>query len=85
VTVRLPSGSKKLSVFEALLLKERDLAFSGDWRARRTIFELGRWALPEDLLEEAGVSPAIDNETDRAILEWFEEELRHKDRQKGAR
>ena len=82
VTVRLPNGSKKLSVFEALLLKERDLAFSGDWRARKTILELGRWALPDDLLEEAGVGPISDPETDRAIVEWFQEEVRQKERQK---
>jgi len=82
VTVRLPGGSRKLTVFEALLLRERDLAFSGDWRARKTMLELGRWALPDDVLEEAGVAPATDPETDRAILEWFEEEVRQQERQK---
>lgn len=82
VTVRLPSGSKKLSVFEALLLKERDLAFSGEWRARKTMLELGRWALPEDVLEDAGISPSTSAETDRAILDWFEEEVREKERQR---
>jgi len=82
VTVRLPSGPKRLSIFEALLLKERDLAFSGDWRARKTMLELGRWALPEDALDEAGVAPATDPETDRAILEWFEEEVRQSEQQK---
>ena len=83
VTVRLPTGPKKLTVFEALLLKERDLAFSEDWRARKTMLELGRWALPEDVLEEAGVAPSADTETDRAILAWFEDEVRQKDQQKG--
>ena len=81
VMVRLPSGSKRLTIFEALLLKERDLAFSGEWRARKTMLELGRWALPDDVLEEAGVAPVTDPETDRAIVEWFEEEVRQKDRQ----
>jgi hypothetical protein len=83
ITVRLPTGQKRLSVFEALLLKERDLAFSGDWRARKTILEFGRWALPEDMLEDVGVAPASDAEADRAILEWFEEEVREKERQKS--
>lgn len=83
VTVRLPSGPKKLTVFEALLLKERDMAFSGDWRARKTMLELGRWSLPDDVLEDSGVAPATDPETDRAIIEWFEDEVRYKDRHKG--
>jgi len=82
VTVRLPGGPRKLTVFEALLLRERDLAFSGDWRARKTMLELGRWALPDDVLEDAGVAPATDPETDRAIVEWFEEEVRQQERQK---
>lgn len=82
VTVRLPSGPKKLTVFEALLLKERDMAFSGDWRARKTMLELGRWSLPDDVLEDAGIAAATDPETDRAIIEWFEEEVRHKERHK---
>ena len=82
VTVRLPSGSKKLSVFEALLLRERDMAFAGDWRARKTLLELARWALPDDVLEEAGITPSTDSETDRAILEWFEEEVRQKEQTK---
>ena len=82
VTVRLPSGSEKLTVFEALLLRERDMAFAGDWRARKTLLELARWALPEDVLEEAGITPSTDSETDRAILEWFEEEVRQKEQRK---
>lgn len=85
VRVRLPSGSKTLSVFEPLLLQERDMAFSKDWRARKTMLELGRWALPEDALEEAGVKPATESETDQAILEWFEEEVRQKEKQKKKR
>ena len=78
VTVRLPSGPKRLTVFEALVLKERDLAFSGEWRARKTMLELGRWALPEDMLDEVGVPPVTDTEIDRAILDWFEDEIRQK-------
>ena len=80
VSVRLPSGPRKISVFEALYLKERDLAFSGDWRARKTMLELGRWALPEEVVEEAGLRPVTDSEADRAILDWFEEEVRRKHR-----
>jgi hypothetical protein len=83
VTVRLPSGPKRMSVFEALVLKERDLAFNGDPRARKTMLELARWALPEDLLEDTGVVPATDSDVDRAILEWFEDEVRQKEHGKG--
>lgn len=79
VTVRLPSGPKRLSVFEALVLKERDLAFNGDPRARKTMLELARWALPEETLEDAGASPITDSDVDRAILDWFEDEVRQKE------
>lgn len=83
VSVRLPTGPRKISAFEALYLKERDLAFSGDWRARKTMLELGRWALPEDVVAEAGLRPVTDSEVDRAILDWFEEDIRRKPRKKG--
>lgn len=83
VSVRLPTGPRKISVFEALYLKERDLAFSGDWRARKTMLELGRWALPEEVVEEAGLQPVTDSEADRAILDWFEEEVRQSKRKRG--
>ena len=69
-------------MYLALLLQERDLAFQKDWRARRALLDIGRWALAEDILEEAGVSPANDEETDRAIIEWFEQEIRLKELQK---
>lgn len=82
VKIRMPSGQKNVPVFLALLLQERDLAFQKDWRARKTMLEIGRWALPEDVLEEAGVSPVTDPETDRAIIAWFEEEIRLKELQK---
>ena len=85
VTIRMPSGQKNVPVFLALLLQERDLAFQKDWRARKTMLEIGRWSLPEDVLEEAGVSPANDPETDRAIISWFEEEVRLRELQKKDR
>lgn len=83
ISVRLPTGPRKISMFEALILKERDLAFSGDRYARKTMLELGRWALPEDVLVEAGLQPVTDSETDRVILDWFEEEVRQKKRKRG--
>jgi hypothetical protein len=83
VKVRLPTGQRTLTVFQALLMKERDLAFSGDWRARKTMIELGRWALPEDVLQEAGVPAETSTETDQAILAWFEEEARQKQPREG--
>jgi hypothetical protein len=81
VTIRTPGGQRKVPMYLALLLQERDLAFQKEWRARKAMLEIGRWALAEDILEEAGVSTANDEETDRAIIEWFEEEIRLKELQ----
>jgi hypothetical protein len=77
ISVRTPKGKRKIDYFEVLLLKERQLAMDGDWRARRTLLELGMKMLPND--EEGNPDVAIDQpftETDQQILEWFESELR---------
>jgi hypothetical protein len=58
-----------------LVLKERELALQGDWRARKTMLELGRWAMPEEVVEEAGLAPPEASEADRSIIEWFESEV----------
>ncbi len=81
VKVRTPQGVRKVTFFETLLIKERELAIQGDWRARKTMLEIGRWSMPEDVVEDLGVSLAEPSEADRAVLEWFEAELRERDRQ----
>ncbi len=73
--IRDGGRTRKASMFEALLLKELQMAFDGDWRARRTVLELGHWALPEaDPVKSVAAS---SDETDRAILKWFEDEIRN--------
>jgi hypothetical protein len=77
ISVRTPKGKRKIDYFEVLLLKERQRAMDGDWRARRTLLELGMKMLPND--EEGNPDLAIDEpftETDQQILDWFEGELR---------
>lgn len=82
--IRTAKGTKKVSIFHALLMKELELATKGDWRARKTILELGRLALPEespDAVREADQPPGA---ADEAILDWFEGEVRERDRQASA-
>jgi hypothetical protein len=76
---------KKATVFEALVMKERAAAFAGDWRARNTMFALGRWALIDRDDEQGDVAtPAVTatgglTETGKAILDWFAHEVRSND------
>ena len=75
-TIRDGGVTRKVSLYHALLLKEVQAAFAGDWRARRTGLELGRWALPEEDASLPSGSPTEQSATDQAILEWFEGELK---------
>lgn len=75
-TIRDGGRTRKVSLFQALLLKEVQAAFEGDWRARNTILSLGRWALPEEDPVPAAASASEQSATDRAILEWYEGELK---------
>ena len=74
--------SRKMTVFEALVKKERAAAFAGDWRARNTMFTLARWALVDRDDEQTNVeTPAVTaagelTDTGQAILDWFAEEVR---------
>lgn len=81
--IRTAKGKKKVSVYEALLQKELQYASQGDWRARKTLIELGRWALPEENPETARHIAGPPSEVDQAILDWFANEVRAKDEQKG--
>lgn len=74
-TIKDGGVTRKVSLYHALLLKEMERALAGDWRARKMILELGRWALPEEDPFTSASSP-VNEATDQAILEWFEEEVR---------
>ena len=74
-SVREGGRSRRITRYHALLLKELQMAFDGDWRARRTIIELGRWALLEDNPLAAKPAQPGSNATDEAILAWFEAEV----------
>jgi hypothetical protein len=76
VTVREGGRPKKVTLFDALLLKEVEMAFNGDWRARNNVFALGRWALPEEDPIAATTSLLEQSETDRTVLAWFEGEVK---------
>ena len=77
-TIRDGGRLRKVSLFQALLLKEVQAAFEGDWRARATVLALGRWALPDEELAPAAASASEQSATDRAVLDWFEAELKAK-------
>jgi len=78
MTIRDDGRKCKVSRYQALLLKEVQMAFGGDWRARRTVLEYGRWALPEESPQAPGDAAAEVSKTDDAILQWFEGEVRSK-------
>lgn len=75
-TIRDRGRPKKVTLFDALLLKEVELAFGGDWRARNNVFAFGRWALPEEDPVAATTSLLEQSETDDAIVGWFESEVK---------
>ena len=77
--VRDASGTHKVTIFQALLMKELELAVSGDWRARKTVLELGRWAFPEEAPDTATASARQTTAIDEAILAWFEGEVKSRD------
>lgn len=77
MVVREGGKTRKLSYFHALLLKEGQLAAEGDWRARRTMLEFGRWALADEAPSQPGNATASEiAAADEAIIRWFEEEAR---------
>lgn len=74
-TVKEGGRSRRATLYHALLLKEVQLAFAGDWRARKTVLELGRWALPEESPHTDKSTSTSSSEADAAILAWFESEV----------
>jgi len=79
MTIREKGASRKVTLFHALLLKEVEIAFAGGRQARKTVLELGRWALPEEAPGGAAEQAVTTDATDEAILAWFEGELRARD------
>lgn len=75
--VQIRDGGKTRTVtrIEAHLLKESKLAFEGDWRARRTVIDIGREVLSEEHPLAAKSASGEPDKTDEAILAWFESEL----------
>lgn len=84
VTIREGGRPKKVTLFDALLLKEVELAFSGDWRARANVLALGRWALPEEDPIAATTSLLERSDTDKTVIAWFEEEVKARLSSEGA-
>ena len=75
-------GSKKITIYQGLVKREISLASEGDHRARKTLLELGRWALEESA--DAPVlanqkTPAESSVASQAIIDWFTEEVRTRD------
>lgn len=74
-TIRDRGRPRTVTLFQALLLKELQLAVDGDWRARQAMLTLGRWALPEELPESGKVEVSNATKTDQQILDWFAAEV----------
>lgn len=74
--IRTATGKRKVTIYEALLQKELQRASEGDWRARKTLIELGRWALPEENPEKPRQSSEPVTEADAAIIDWFADQIR---------
>ena len=82
--VRENGRERKITRFEAILLQELQLASQGDWRARKTVIELGLWALPEDEPDKPSSSGSREPRlADEAIINWFENEAGTRGRQTG--
>ena len=82
--IREKGRERKVTRFEAILLQELQLASQGDWRARKTVIELGLWALPEDEPDKPSSSGARElSLTDEAIINWFANEAGTRHRRTG--
>lgn len=76
MVVREGGKTRRLSYYHALLMKEGQLAAEGDWRARRTMIELGKWALADVTPSERGEATASETAAvDEVIIKWLEEEV----------
>ena len=72
VTVRTPSGPRRMSKMEAGLLKMTEKAFSGDMRALQALATLYSQSVPEERAESSGpASQDTLDEHDAAALAAF--------------
>lgn len=86
IEIQTARGPKKVAIFEALLKKEVSMAAEGDWRARRTVFELGKWALGDTVDQPFSAHASAPEEltaTGQAIIEWFKDEITEQSRAEG--
>lgn len=86
IEIQTAKGPKKVAIFEALLKKEVSLAAEGDWRARKTVFDLGKWALGDgaDQPFKPDLSAPEDlTATGQAIIAWFKDEITTQPRDAG--
>ncbi|WP_420382217.1 DUF5681 domain-containing protein [Novosphingobium sp.] len=86
IVVQTGRGPKKVSYFEALVSKEASMAAEGDWRARRTMYDLAKWAADEgaELPAHAdGGSPEELTAAGQAIINWFEDDVLARERDEG--
>lgn len=83
--VREGGRTRKVTLYHALLMKELEMAIQGDWRARKTILELGRWALPEEAPAPVDGDQSELPESDEAIIKWFEGELKDRSENGGGK
>lgn len=82
--VRTEGKKEKLNMFEVLVLKELQMALGGEGQARKTMLELGRWAMPDLLPGAENRPPEEQSAADDAILTWFANEIREQDSQRKA-
>ena len=78
IEIHTGKGPKKVAIIEALLKKEVSLAAEGDWRARKTVFELAKWALGDSVeqpLATEASTPEELTQTGQAIIAWFKDEI----------
>ncbi len=86
IDLQTKRGPRRVAIFGALLKKELQLAAEGDWRARRTVFELAKWALGEtgeNPLNPDDTAPGELTATGQAIIDWFVDEIRAQDNPEG--
>ena len=83
-TINGSEGPREVSYFHALMLKEVERASKGDERARKTMFEIARWAMIDQPDKGDEDDALFDSpETNQAILDWFADEVLRQEKQKN--
>jgi hypothetical protein len=78
ITIRLPSGLKRVTMLEAALHKLKERAFNNDLRALQMLLQLYQSAVPDDPVrtDRAAPTTAELNQHDEAILTALRDSLR---------